>query len=339
MFAFRWKIGFLMFLGILINYLDRVNISHTILLMSRDLILTPTQQGIVLSAFSWGYVLFMLPGGRLVDRFGPRAMSALSCATWSLFTGLIGVVSSFSGLVLLRVFLGVAEAPIFPGNAKVVRLWFPIEERGRATALFDVGSYVGASVAAPLVVFIMIGWGWRTAFLVCSIIGLAWSVVWYFYYRTPDEVSTSTTSKSRATDIGGDLRISWLSLLSNRTIVGMSFGFFCYNYLKSFFLTWFPSYLVSERGFTFIKVGVFSLIPPLCAVFGELFAGVITDMLIKRGTSVTLARKLPLCIGLLLSTSVVGAAFVETQVWVMVLLSISYASLIAASASIWAIPG
>ncbi len=333
-----------MFLGVLINYLDRVNISHTILVISRDLHLSPTQQGVILSAFSWGYVLFMLPGGRLVDRFGARSVNALSCAAWSLFTGLIGASNGFVSLVVLRIFLGSAEAPIFPGNAKVVRLWFPIEERGRATALFDVGSYVGASIAAPLVVFTMLRFGWRAAFLACSIFGLVWSIVWYAYYKSPDELGSSQrqrslTKKERSSQLSTQSRLNWLPLFSNKTVLGMSFGFFCYNYLKSFFLTWFPSYLVSERGFTFIKVGIFSLIPPLCAVFGELLAGIGTDMMIKRGVSITLARKLPLCIGLLLSTVVIGTAFVNSQVWVIVLLSLSYASLISASASIWAIPG
>lgn len=337
MTPFRWKIGVLMFLGILINYLDRVNISHTILLMSQDIGLNPTEQGLILSAFSWGYVLFMLPGGWLVDRFGARTVNALSCAAWSVVTAAMGAANSFGALIGLRVLLGAAEAPIFPGNAKVVRIWFPIEERGRATALFDVGSYVGASIAAPFVVLIMLNWGWRSAFVACSVVGLVWSLIWYTYYRSPEtEVSISTQG---AEDTARTPKFNWFKLFSHRKIWGMSFGFFCYNYLKSFFLTWFPSYLVAERGFTILKVGMVSLIPPLCAVGAELLAGSFTDKLIKQGVSVTLARKIPLCIGLLLSTVIIGTAFVKSEVWVIALLSLSYASLISASASIWAIPG
>jgi MFS transporter, ACS family, D-galactonate transporter len=343
----RWVISGLMFLGILINYLDRVNISHTILLMSQDIGLTPTEQGLILSAFSWGYVLFMLPGGWLVDRVGPRVINALSCATWSVFTALTGLGNTFASLLFFRVLLGAAEAPIFPGNAKVVCTWFPIQERGRATAIFDVGSYVGGALAAPFVVFVMLAWGWRAAFYACSVVGVIWSLVWYYYYRSPDEhrrVLPGELKHIRGAERdpktgSAHPRFNWFSLLSNRKILGMSFGFFCYNYLKNFYLTWFPSYLVAERGFTIIKVGIVSLIPPACAVLAELFAGSVTDKLIARGVSVTIARKIPLCVGLMLSSVVVGAAYAKSQTLVIVLLSLSYASLIAASASIWAIPG
>lgn len=339
--SFRWKICVLMFFGILINYLDRVNISHTILMMSQEFGLSPMQQGIILSSFSWGYVLFMLPSGWLIDRFGPRIVSAVACAAWSVATAMLGIFGSFASFVACRLLLGAAEAPIFPANAKVVRTWFPLQERGRATAIFDVGSYVGAAASAPFVISVMMMWGWRVSFFACAATGLIWSAVWYIYYRNPNDNSSDNSAVVTDTPIEESnlLQVSWPLLFSSRKIWGMAFGFFCYNYLKSFFLTWFPSYLVVERGFTIIKVGIYSLIPPLCAVLSELLAGAITDKLISRGVSVTLARKIPLCVGLIISSTIIGAAYIDSEASIIVLLSFSYAGLIAASASIWAIPG
>lgn len=345
--ATRWKIGFLMFLGIVINYIDRVNISHAIIPISKDMHLTPFQQGIILSSFSWGYVLFMIPGGWLVDKYGSRIMNSLSASLWSIFTAAAAITTGFMPLLSTRVLLGSGEAPIFPGNARVVRAWFPLKERGRATALFDVGSYVGAALVAPIIIWIILTAGWRFSFLAFGLLGIFWSLIWYRYYREPE--AHPTLSKKEFLFITNGIntktlrshkkKLPILTFLKYRQIWGMCLGFFCYNYLKNFFLTWFPSYLVAERGFSLIKVGIYALIPPMCAIIGELTAGYITDKLIQRGVSVTIARKLPLCIGMLTSSVIIGAVLVPNAIMAIVLLSISYTAVISASTGIWSIPG
>ena len=176
-----------MFLGIVINYVDRVNISHAIVLIAAEMHLTPMEQGVIMSAFSWGYVLFMLVGGWLVDRFGPRLINALSCFVWSVFTAMGAVVSGFLPFLVSRFLVGMGESPIFPGNASVVRRWFPLHERGKATALFDVGSYVGAAIVAPIIIFLMLSFGWRLPFFIFAVVGVMWSIIWFLYYRDPEE--------------------------------------------------------------------------------------------------------------------------------------------------------
>lgn len=335
-----------MFLGIVINYMDRVNISHAIVLIAEEMNLSALQQGVIMSSFSWGYVLFMLLGGWLVDKYGPRVMNAIACLTWSLFTGLGALTGSFYPFLASRFLIGAGEAPIFPGNARVVKTWFPLNERGRATALFDVGSYVGSALIAPLIIVLMLNFGWRPSFLIFAIFGVVWSAVWFFYYREPEKhrsVSQNELSYIKKDDghVEGleESNMSIWDLLKQRKIWGMSLGFFCYNYLKNFFLTWFPSYLIDEKGFSFIKVGFVALIPPMSAIIAELLVGHLTDKLIERGVDVTLARKIPLCVGMLLSSVIILAAFTESGFWTVVLLSISYASVISASTGIWAIPG
>lgn len=342
----RWKIGILMFLGIVINYMDRVNISHAIILIAKEMHLSSIEQGIVLSLFSWGYVLFMPVGGWLVDKYGPRIMNAIACLAWSGFTILGAISGGYTTFLISRLLLGAGEAPIFPGNARVVKTWFPIQERGRATALFDVGSYVGAALVAPLIIYMMLRIGWRSSFIIFGIVGGLWSIAWYLYYREPEKHPGVSSEEIAYIEKGENIEnkdakhnLSFWSLLKYRKIWGMALGFFCYNYIKNFFLTWFPSYLIAEKGFSFIKVGVVALIPPMCAIIAELLVGHLTDKLIERGVNVTIARKAPLCIGMLLSSVIILAAFTQSSLWTVVFLSLAYAAVISASTGIWAIPG
>ncbi|EKE06480.1 MAG: hypothetical protein ACD_18C00347G0005 [uncultured bacterium] len=341
----RWIIGTLMFLGIVINYMDRVNISHAILQIKAEFHLSSLQQGIILSSFSWGYVAFMLFGGYLVDKKGSRIMGALSCFLWSIFTGLGALAGNFKVLLGSRVLLGMGEAPIFPSNAKVVKQWFPLKERGRATALFDSGSYIGSAIAAPFIIYLMVTFGWRYSFAIFSILGIIWSIVWFSYYRDPEEFKSLSNEekailpiqKNKEPDVKVKNQI--LTLLKNRKIIGISIGFFCYNYLKSFFLTWFPTYLVMEKGFSLIKVGFVAMIPPLVAILGELYVGYLTDKMISKNINVSFARKIPLCLGMLISSVIIFSVFAESIWMAMLLLTISYTALISASPGIWAIPG
>ncbi|MDD5469777.1 MAG: MFS transporter [Candidatus Peribacteraceae bacterium] len=341
----RWKIGIFMFLGIVINYMDRVNISHAIVFITDDMGLSPIQQGIIMSSFSWGYVLFMMVGGWMVDRFGPRVMNCLACLAWSAFTAMGALVNNYSLFLLSRFLLGAGEAPIFPGNASVVKRWFPVHERGKATALFDVGSYVGAALVAPIIIYMMIKFGWRPSFLIFGGVGVIWSIAWFFYYRDPeDHKNVSEEEKAYINEGANKITstfkdVSIKTLLSYRKIWGMSLGFFSYNYLKNFFLTWFPSYLIAERGFSFMKVGFVALIPPMCAIVAELLVGHLTDSLIRKGVDITYARKIPLCLGMLLSSVIILATLTASPFWTIFFLSLSYASVISASTGIWSIPG
>jgi len=326
-----------MALGVLINYIDRVNISHVIVPLSKELSLTPAQQGVVLSAFSWGYVAFMVIGGILVDRLGAVRMAGFAAALWSIATCWTGFTNIFFSVLGSRMLLGASEAPIFPANARLVRDNFPIEERGRATAIFDAGSYVGIALTAPLVVFVTLQFGWRVSFIACGILGACWVAIWFRY---ASKLTTNENgSLKRSARMESISRKQFFELVRNRKVIGASYGFFCYNYAKSFYLTWFPAYLISEKGYSFLSVGFVGTIPPIFAVIGGLSAGWATDTMIKKGVSLTYARKVPLCAGLIFSSTVVLADFVTSQYVVIAILSFSFAATIAASPGIWAIPG
>src|SRR6185503_2625899 len=145
----RWAVAVFCAFGLAINYIDRSAISVSLPFMAQDFTLTPTEKGLILSAFSWSYALMQIPAGRLIDRFGERVMFGASVLVWSLFTAATAGVSSFAALMGLR--LGLGEAGAYPAAAKTVSHWFPLRLRGRATSVYDSGARIGSAAATPLI--------------------------------------------------------------------------------------------------------------------------------------------------------------------------------------------
>lgn len=328
----KWTLVIYMSIGIALSYLVRVNISHAIIPISKEYSLNEMQQGMLLSAFAWGYVGLMFVGGLLVDKFGALKMSFRSALGWAICTALSSVGFCWPMIFSSELMAGAAEAPIFPSNAKIVKNNFEENERGRATAIFDSGSYIGTAISAPLMSFLIINFSWRFAYIVVAFLSVVWAIIWKSISK--NLYDTNEISEHKRVD-----KIKVIKCIKNRKVIGMSIGFFCYNYIKNFYLTWFPSYLVTEKGFTLLKVGVWGAIPSIVAVIGGLVAGFFTDTLISKGYSKTFSRKLPLCIGLICSGTIVFANYVRSGYLALALLSFSFAMAIAASPSIWAIPG
>jgi MFS transporter, ACS family, D-galactonate transporter len=338
----RWRIGFLLFIGVAINYLDRVNISHAIINISKYYLLSEIEKGFILSAFSCGYVLFMMLGGYLVFKYGARTVLFVSALLLSITTIAAGLTTGFYSLLVSRFLIGAFEAPLFPASAYIVSRWFPKTERAKATSLFDAGSYVGSALAAPAIVYVIIHYSWQSCFLFSGLLGLVWSVLWLRYFRDnpnqQQQISNETTLALEA-DLPVNKPAGRFSMyLKDKRVIGASAGFFCYNYLKSFHLTWFPTYLVEAKGASFAKLGLLGFIPPSCAIIGELVTGYGLDKLVGRGFSATYVKKASVCLGLLLSSIIIGAVFVESISATIAFITLSYVFLIASSVGIWSIP-
>jgi ACS family D-galactonate transporter-like MFS transporter len=343
----RWIIAGFCFAGLAINYIDRSTVSVALPYMSQDLSLTPTEQGLILSAFSWTYSVMQLPSGWLIDKLGARVMFGASVLLWSVFTGLTSLVGGFGALLGVRLGLGVGESGAYPSAAKAVSQWFPQRERGRATAFYDSGARVGSALAVPIVAAIIGLFGWRAVFVIMAALGVLWVIGWWAYFRTPEQhksVNAAELAHIRSQDAvqedGGAPaeKGSIRNLLRYRTVWGMFAGFACLNFVVTFFLTWFPSYLVEERGFSLLKLGFFGVIPGLTAIAGSWAGGLAGDALLARGWSVTRTRKTCLVAGMLAS-SVIALAVVTSQAWLaLVLLSVSYFSIAFAIVSVWCLP-
>jgi MFS family permease len=350
--SLRWTLVFMAFLGTTINYIDRANLSIAIPFIDHDLHIGPALAGIVLGGFFWTYAIFQLPLGYLVDRVGARVMYAFAVVWWSVFTAATGLARGFFSLLGLRLLLGVGEAGAYPSNAKVVSEWFPIRERAFATSIYDSGARVGSAAAIPLVAFIIANLGWQASFAITGVLGIFWAIAWILIYRRPRQHPWARRSEveyieegqrlggSRAAGAAADdaAGVSWGHLFTYRTIWGMMLGFFCLNFVIYFFITWFPTYLIEARHFTLLKLGIFGIIPALVAIPGGWIGGLVGDRLVRSGMDLTKARKICLVGGMLFSSVIAVAVVVPTVGLALGLLSICYASLTFAAASVWSLP-
>src|ERR1035438_1400955 len=327
----RYGVAGMLFVTVAINYLDRGNLSVAATGLARDLQLDPVRLGLIFSGFGWTYAIFQIPGGWLVDRVRPRVLCALACGLWSLATLMQGFAGAFLALLGLRLLLGLFEAPSFPICNKLVTAWFPETERAGAIGFYTSGQFIGLGLLTPLLVLAQRHFGWRSVFMITGGIGLAWSAFWYARYRDPDETTRLSPGEREHIRAGGgwanapgaasgpaklnlaDLRF----VLSQRKLWGIYLGQFALNAVPWFFLTWFPTYLVQYRHFDLAQTGFSSALPYLAAVAGVLAGGVCSDFLVRRGVSASVSRKAPIIVGMLLSTSVIGANFVTEQRWVV----------------------
>jgi ACS family D-galactonate transporter-like MFS transporter len=318
----------------MLNYVDRSVMGVAQPFVVSELHISPEMMGLIFSAFSWTYALAQVPGGMLLDRLGSRLTYALSLGLWSLATMAHGLMSSVAGLFSARLALGLAEAPCFPANSRILSTWFPQTERARANAVYSVGQYVGLGFLIPVLTWIAASHGWRALFLLFGGVGVLFALAWHAAYRDPHESRRANAAELQHIEAGGGLaaggaklQFSWSrvgALLSRRQILGASIGQFCGNSTLVFFLTWFPSYLATERGMDLIRSGFAASLPYIAASVGVLVGGALSDGLIRRTGSATLGRKLPIITGLLLTSTMVLANFTDSNAVVIAVMSLAF---------------
>jgi len=341
----------MLFLVTTVNYADRATLSIAGPALSKELHLDPIAMGYIFSAFGWSYVVAQVPGGWLLDRYGSRSVYAFSIMIWSLFTLLQGWVGFFSGatavtvLFLLRLLVGFAEAPSFPANARIVAAWFPGNERGTASAFFNSGQYFATVIFAPLMGWIAHDFGWRYVFFVMGALGVVMGVFWIKTMYGPKEHPSINEAELDYISRGGalvdmdapknpksDSKVAdsgprWdhiRQLLANRMMLGVYIGQYCINTLTYFFLTWFPVYLVKERGLSILQAGFVATLPALCGFIGGVLGGVISDAILRKTKSLTAARKIPIVGGMLLSMSIIACNYVDGQALVVGFMALAF---------------
>ncbi|AMP17000.1 MFS transporter [Collimonas pratensis] len=335
----RFLIMLLLFVTVVINYLDRSNLSIAAPELMRELAIDPVHAGWVFSAFGWTYAAMQIPGGWLVDRVAPRVLYALALALWSLATICLGFIGSFVGLFALRLLVGALEAPAYPINNRVVTTWFPERERATAIGFYTSGQFVGLAFLTPLLAWLQQRYGWHMVFVSTGLTGVAWAAIWYLVYREPRQFKGANQAEIELIRAGGGLvDIAQASsmqkpgfstadlklVLSRRKLWGIYLGQYAVNSTLWFFLTWFPTYLVKYRGMDFIKSGFLASLPFLAAFLGVLSSGVFSDWLIRKGASLGVARKVPIIGGLLISTSIIGANYTDSTAWIIVFMAIAF---------------
>jgi ACS family glucarate transporter-like MFS transporter len=332
----------------MVNYADRATIAIAGPVISKDLGLSAVQMGFIFSAFGWSYVLGQVPGGWLLDRFGSRLVYFAGIFIWSVFTVLqggvwaVGPTAAVWVLFGLRFLVGFAEAPSFPANSRIVAAWFPADERGTASAIFNSAQYFATVLFAPIMGFITVTFGWPYVFYFMGAVGIVVSFVWLKVGYGPkqhprlrsaelnyiaeggalvnlDEPDTAEVT-SETGPHWGDVK----DLLQSRMMIGIYLGQFCINAITYFFITWFPVYLVQQRGMSILNAGIVASVPAICGFTGGVLGGVWSDFLLRRKWSLTAARKTPIVAGMLMSMSMIVCNYVDAQWMVVAIMALAF---------------
>lgn len=336
----RYIVMLMIFVSVVITFLDRSNLSITAPAMRSELGIDTVHMGWLLSAFGWTYAFCQIPGGWLVDRIAPRYLYPLILILWSIATVMLGVVSGIVMLIALRLLIGVLEAPSYMINNMVVSSWFPDRERAGAIGFYTSGQFVGLAFLTPLLLLLQTHYGWRAVFYTTGVGGIVWGLIWLWAYRSPRESSRANAAEIAEIEAGGALvdlgsaqarkektKVTWTefsTVLKYRKLWGVYLGQFAVTSCQWFFLTWFPTYLVEFRGLSFVKTGLYASIPFLAAFVGVLLSGIVSDRMLRKGASLGVARKTPIICGLLLSSSIIGANFVDSPELVIAFMSLAF---------------
>lgn len=336
---------FLFLIGV-VNYLDRSALSIANTSIQKDLLISPSQMGVLLSAFSVAYAFSQLPMGILIDRLGSKLALGGSLIVWSIAQSLCGMVSNFSGFMGLRILLGMGEAPMFPSAAKALAEWFDAEERGTPTGLVWSSTCIGPCLAPPLLTVFMVNFGWRGMFIVTGVIGITLALCWFAFYKSKAQYMAETGRrepvKATPLPVPAQARVGmfseWAALFKSRSTWGAFLGFMGVIYMLWLHLTWLPGYFEREHGLDLYKTAWVVSLAYLFGAVGTIVAGRICDALVKKGMSVLASRKATVIAGLLLAASfTVMVAFVTNIYGCVILLCLTLFSINMSSATAWMI--
>ena len=272
-----------------ITYLDRVCISVSAPHMMQDFGLTKFQMSLVFSAFTLAYAIFEIPTGWWGDRVGTRKLLTGIVVWWSSFTIATGVAVGYVSLLVIRFLFGAGEAGAWPNVAKTFSRWFPTTERGTAQGIFFMGALLGGSLTPILVTVLLTHMHWRAVFVLFGAIGFLWAAVWYGWFRDTPAQHPAVSRREllhiqEAQQPGADHHLTgvpWKRILTNRSVIGLCLSYLTQSYGFYFFITWFPTYLQSERGFSARATGLLAGLPLLLGALASLFGGLTTDKMTK----------------------------------------------------------
>ena len=342
----RWRIAWLLGVGVLVNYFDRVNLSVSHAALVTTFGISTVTFGYLSGAYNWTYAVCQLPVGVLLDRFGIRLVGRISTFLWSIASFAAAVTPSVGGFFAARFLLGIGEAPTFPANAKAIGCWFPSHERSFATSIFDGAAKFASAIGVPLIGILLLKVGWRWSFAVTGLISLLYFLAFWWIYRDPqdDPDLTAVERDYIATDDqvftaneSGQASLGYL--LRQRKVIGMVLGFGSYNYVFYLLLTWLPSYLSSALHIDLLHSFLYTGVPWLIATVADLgIGGWLVDALIERGWNANSVRKSVLVGGTACGLGILGAANTHSAMTALIWISISIGGLSAASPVGWSIP-
>ncbi|RFQ06002.1 MFS transporter [Pseudomonas putida] len=344
-------IVFLLLIGI-VNYLDRSALSIANTTIQKDLLISPSQMGFMLSAFSIAYAFAQLPMGLIIDRLGSKIALGASLLTWSVAQCAFGMVSSFAGFLGLRMLLGVGEAPVFPSAAKALSEWFDEKERGTATGIVWSSTCLGPCLAPPLLTLLMVNFGWRGMFVITGVAGIVLGLCWLAFYKSKAQYLAELEAQGKPLPVEANPQplpevtgaeqpsffAGWLDLFRHRSTWGTILGFVGVIYMLWLHLTWLPTYFEKQHGLDIYKTAWVVALAYGFGALGTIVAGRFCDALVRRGMGVLASRKVTVISGLVLAAvATVPLLFVSDLTSCIVLLCLALFGTNVSSATAWMI--
>ncbi len=296
----RWRILFLLLLISIVTYIDRVNISVTARQMMPALGLSDLQMGQIFSAFVFGYALFQVPGGWMGDRWGPRRVLTFAVIWWSIFTALtaiaptlplVNLIGIMGSLVVVRFLIGIGEAAALPNFNRSIANWHPPQERGLGIGITIGGIGIGSALTPPVTAWIMVNYGWQTAFYAAGLLGLVIALLWYWYatdlpHQHPHvneaEVAIIEGQDQHKDDVEKSEKVPWKAILTTPTVWWLTISYTCLGYVAYIYMSWFYLYLVNVRGFAILQGAFFASAPFIAMTIFCPLGGWVTDRLVEK---------------------------------------------------------
>jgi len=327
-----------------ITYIDRVNVSTAATVFGKEFNLSNTQVGFVFSAFAYPYLIFQIIGGWVGDRFGARLALTVAGVVWSAGTLMTGLAGSLTTMIAARLILGFGEGATFPVATRAMSDWTAPERRGFAQGVTHSAARLGNAITPPLVVALIAWVTWRGSFFVLGVVSLAWTLVWWLYFRddprehrsiTAEELQRLPAFRSRAERKRDP--VPWGRL--TRRMLPVTIVYFCYGWTLWLYLSWIPQYFVHSyqlnlRDSSLFAAGVF-----FGGVVGDTLGGVVTDRVYERTRSRDKARRNLVVFGFLASlASMLPILFVHNVTMATVCLSAAFFFAEFTIGPMWAIP-
>jgi len=326
----RWYIVGLLCLATALNYLDRQTLSVLAKTIMEQLHISEMQYSYFTFAFLLSYTIMYAVSGRLVDILGSRKSFAVFVSGWSVANVLHAFARTALHFSIFRFLLGATEPANFPAGVKAVSEWFPVRERALAVGIFNSGTAIGSTLAAPLVALCTLAFGWRSAFVAGGILGAVWVVIWLFAYRLPREHPRLDPEELKLIEGDEPPAQGRPETVSIRRILGMREAWGCIlarlftDPLSYFFIFWIPLFLQKERGFDLKAIGMYGWIPYVASAIGNILGGAIPRYLIRCGWTLNRARKTVMFLAsCLMPACFIMITIVPSPVWAVVLISIA----------------
>ncbi len=309
----RWRILFLLLLISIVTYIDRVNISVTARHMMPSLGISDIQMGWIFSAFVFGYALFQVPGGWMGDRWGPRRILTFAVIWWSIFTALtamaptlplVNLIGIMGSLMVIRFLIGIGEAAALPNFNRSIANWHPPRERGLGIGITIGGIGIGSALTPPVTAWIMVNYGWQTAFYAAGLLGLGMALLWYWYARDfprqhahvneaeiaiiENQDSSEPDSSHTQAEVSGEKsikpsnKVPWKAILHTPTVWWLTLSYTCLGYVAYVYMSWFYLYLVNVRGVAILQGAFFASGPFIAMTIFCPLGGWVTDRLTEK---------------------------------------------------------